>query len=133
MTGQQRDAMAGSVGIFWGIPGAGDGWTLLVDATPLADAEPYGDFLTHPRGHYEVWSEWQKRPPRKGHAVAQAIAWHEYEDFPRGRIVHETSTGRFIVYADRRLQRGPVIADIAAKFALAPGTFVVRSDAHYRS
>lgn len=129
--GQQGDAIAGCVGIFWGIPGSGGCWTLLIDRTPLASAELYGDFLTHPRGHYEVWSAWQKRPPKK--EAAQAIAFHEYEDFPRGRIVHEIKTGRFIVYADRRLQRGPVIADIADKFALAAGTFVVRSDAHYRS
>jgi hypothetical protein len=52
--------MAGSVGIFWGIPDSNRSWTLLIDATPFAEAEPYGDFLTHPRGHYDVWNNWQE-------------------------------------------------------------------------
>ena len=37
-------------------------WTLFIDSASLAEAEPYGDFLTHPRGHLqEVWSHWQRR------------------------------------------------------------------------
>jgi hypothetical protein len=31
-------------------------------------------------------------------SISQAIAYHEYEDFPRGRIVYEIKTGRFIDY-----------------------------------
>jgi len=49
------------VGIFWGIPGPDRSWIILTDTTSLAEAEPYGDFLTHPRGHYDVWSKWQKQ------------------------------------------------------------------------
>lgn len=127
--------MAGSVGIFWGIPEPDDSWTILIDATSLAGAEPYGEFLTHPRGHYEVWSRWQRRRvvPLLGPSISEAIADREYEDFPRGRIVYHVQTRRFILYADRRLQQEHTIANIANKFGLAPGTFVVRSDAHYRS
>ena len=70
---------------------------------------------------------------RRSHALQDnlflTITYPEYEDFPRGRIVYEIKTGRFIVYAHRLLQHEPVIA----RFGLAPGTFVVRSDAHYRS
>lgn len=110
--------MTGSVGIFWGIPEPDRSWTLLIDSTSLAQAEPYGDFLTHPRGHYEVWSQWQKRraAPLAGKSVYRAIADHEYEDFPRGRIVYEIRSGRFIVYADRRLQQEATMADIANEF-----------------
>jgi hypothetical protein len=127
--------MTGSVGIFWGIPSSDKRWTILTDATPLSEAEPYGDFLTHPRGHYEVWSSWQTLSAAalaKQH-IPQAVAYHEYEDFPRGRIVFQIKSGQFIVYADRRLQRSDVVTDIATLFAIAPGTFVVRSDAHYRT
>jgi len=53
--------MTGLVGIFWGIPGPMNSWTLLVDSSSLVEAEPYGDFLTHPRGHYEMWEEWKER------------------------------------------------------------------------
>lgn len=126
--------MTGSVGIFWGIPAPQHSWTILVDATSLAEAEPYGEFLTHARGHYQVWSRWQKtRTPIVDRFILQAIADHEYEFFPRGRIVYNIVTGVFILYTDRRLQRETTIARIASKFGLTAGTFVVRSDAHYRS
>lgn len=36
---------------------------LVTDLTPLAEAEPYGAFLTHPRGHYEVWEGWRRLGP----------------------------------------------------------------------
>jgi hypothetical protein len=126
--------MTGSVGIFWGIPDSKQSWTLLTDATSLAEAEPYGDFLTHPRGHYDVWNKWQKLNATElaKQGIPQAVAYHEYEDFPRGRIVYHVKARQFIIYADRRLQRSAV-ADIATLFTIAPGTFVVRSDAHYRT
>ena len=127
--------MPGSVGIFWGIPESRSSWTLLIDSTSLEEAEPYGDFLTHPRGHYEMWEQWKERHvvPPVGKSVLQAIDGHEYEDFPRGRIVYEVKSKRFIVYADQRLQQKSIVAEIANKFGLMPGAFVVRSDAHYRS
>jgi hypothetical protein len=127
--------MTGSVGIFWGIPGSDDSWTILADATSLARAEPYGDFLTHPRGHYDVWTQWQKTRATSvvSRSILQAIADHEYEFFPRGRIVYNTRTGHFILYADRRLQQHVTIARIASEFELAVGTFTVRADEHYRS
>ena len=126
--------MTGSVGIFWGIPGPRRDWSIVTDATSLARAEPYGDFLTHPRGHYEVWSKWQTQSAAvlARQAIPPEISYHEYEDFPRGRIVYNVTTGIFLVYADRRLQHPEVIGRIAALFALPPGAFAVRSDAHYR-
>jgi hypothetical protein len=127
--------MTGLVGIFWGIPASNRAWTIVTDATPLAEAEPYGDFLTHPRGHYDVWSAWQKlnAAALARQSIPQAVAYHEYEDFPRGRIVYRIKTGQFIVYADRFLQEPELLTEIASRFALVPGTFVVRSDAHYRT
>ena len=127
--------MTGSVGIFWSIPEPDGSWSILIDATSLAEAEPYGDFLTHPRGHYEVWTQWQKTrtAPDVNGFILQTIADHEYEFFPRGRIVYNTGTGGFILYADRRLQQDATIARIASEFELAAGTYTVRSDEHYRS
>ena len=106
--------MASSVGIFWGIPDPEGSWTILVDATHLAEGEPYGDFLTHPRGHYEVWTKWQegRATLKASRAIAQAIVENEYETFPRGRIVYNRRTFRFILYADRRLQHQQTIAII---------------------
>lgn len=39
-----------AVGIFWRVGGV-----LVLDRSPLAEAEPYGDCLTHAAGHYERW------------------------------------------------------------------------------
>ena len=127
--------MTGSVGIFWGIPNPDHSWSILIDKSSLADAEPYGDFLTHPRGHYDVWSNWQtlNAAALAKDDIPQAVTHHEYEEFPRGRIVYHVKTRHFIIYADRRLQRTEVLSDITNLFAIAPGTFVVRSDAHYRT
>lgn len=130
-----KNLALGSVGIFWGIPDPGHSWTILTDMTSLAEAEPYGDFLTHPRGHYDVWTQWQKTrtAPVASRFILQAIVDNEYEFFPRGRIVYNFQAGEFILYADRRLQQRAMIARIASEFGLAAGTFAVRSDTHYRS
>lgn len=130
-----KNLAVGSVGIFWSIPNPGHSWTILTDMTSLAEAEPYGDFLTHPRGHYEVWTQWQKTRTAlvASRLILQAIVDNEYEFFPRGRIVYNFRTGEFILYADCRLHQRATIARIVGQFGLAAGTFAVRSDAHYRS
>ena len=90
-------AGAPSVGIVWGVRDGAGPLLLVTDRTPLAEAEPYGDYLTHPRGHHEVWEGWRRLGPaglaRRG--LPALIAWHEYEHFPRGRAVFDTGTGRF--------------------------------------
>jgi hypothetical protein len=108
---------------------------LVIDSTPLSEAEIYGEFLTHPRGHYDVWENWRRLGPAglASAGLPAAILWHEYEDFPRGRIVCHRETERFIIYADRRLQTAAFIRRIATAFALPPGRVDVRSDEHYRT
>jgi hypothetical protein len=76
----QRRKEKPHVGIFWLISGKP-----LIDSTPLGEAERYGDFLTHPRGHAEVWKQYQ----RNG-IVSQEI---EYEEPPRGRVMYNTRPG----------------------------------------
>ena len=51
----QRRKKEPRVGIFWLVDGKP-----LIDVAPLSEAEPYGDHLTHPRGHPEVWEQWQR-------------------------------------------------------------------------
>ena len=127
-------ASGASVGIFWGVPEAG-ATVLVTDATPLSEAETYGECLTHPHGHYEVWEVWRALGPAglRRHALPVAIADHEYEEFPRGRIVYMVREQLFTLYADRHLQQPELIAQLVDRFGLAGRRHVVRSDAHYRS
>jgi hypothetical protein len=48
--------------------------------------------------------------------LQKAILEHEYETFPRGRIVYHATDRRFILYADQRLHHPLTIATIANKF-----------------
>ena len=123
-----------SAGIFWGIR-VGKGRVLVTDATVLSHAEAYGADLTHPRGHYDVWEAWQ----RLGvaglllYGLPAEIADSEYEDHPRGRIVYDTQTERFILYADQRLQTPAFLGRVITAFSLPAEQNLVRSDSHYRS
>ena len=123
-----------SVGIVWGVSDKGR-LQLVTDLTPLAEAEPYGEFLTHPRGHYDVWEGWRRLGPaalaKRG--LPDAIAWNEYEHFPRGRVVFNIETKRFTLYVDRRLQGPPALDQILGAFGLDPVHCDVRSDPHYRA
>lgn len=121
-----------SVGIFWGVPDGGR-TVLVTDRTTLAQAEAYGDCLTHPRGHHEAWEAWRRLGAtalRRG-GLPPAIAGHEYEAFPRGRVVYMRGPALFTLYADRRLQRPDTIADLVRLFGLTGEHHTVRSDAHY--
>jgi hypothetical protein len=125
------------VGIFWGVANdseKGAQFTIVADTTDLASAEPYGTFLTHPRGHFDVWEQWRKLAPvgLKRQGLPVAIAWHEYEEFPRGRIVYCTVTEEFTIYADRKLQSPIIVAEIVRAFGLEDARCQVKSDAHYR-
>ena len=84
MTGREQP----NVGIFWFV-----GERLIFDVSPLSEAEPYGDRLTHRKSHIDYWMEQQ----RLG-AVPKEM---EYEEAPRGRVVFNRKTERFMLYADR--------------------------------
>ena len=122
------------VGIFWGVPEAGR-YTLVTDATVLSKAEIYGEFLTHPGGHYEVWEAWREQGiaslARRG--LPRTIAYQEYEDCPRGRVVYHQPNDLFTVYADPLLQGLDVVAQIVVAFKLTGKRHEVRGDAHYRT
>jgi hypothetical protein len=118
-----------SVGIFWRVDGV-----LVVDRSTLEEAEPYGDCITHAAGHYERWQAWQALPTARlaDLGIPVQVASTEYDQWPRGRIVYETPPRRFVLYADRRLQKPDIIDALKSAFSLNEAEVVVRSDAHYR-
>ncbi|OHV18250.1 hypothetical protein BK022_00320 [Methylorubrum extorquens] len=128
------DSSSPNVGIFWGVPDKNGTTALAVDRTPLSEAEPYGDCLTHPGGHYEVWEAWSRLGPaglqRRG--LPPTITGFEYEECPRGRIVYDRKAEAFVIYADRRLQDAAMVTRIVEAFGLAKQRYSVRSDTHYR-
>lgn len=125
----------GFVGIFWAIRDPARGIVLVTDRTPLARAEPYGDYLTHSMGHYEYWT-YLSRFGREGlgyRKLPLIIAIDEYEEWPRGRIVYDASFNHFVIYIDRKLQNPDIVERIAAAFGILPGTYIHAFDSHYRS
>jgi hypothetical protein len=123
------------VGIYWGVTDQSGKTSIIVDVSLLAEAEPYGDFLTHSRGHYEVWEAW-RRLGTTGLArcgLPDVFRMHEYEEFPRGRVVYDGEHKRFVIYADRRLQTTAFIAEIVGAFHLQTESYIIQSDSHYRS
>ena len=120
---------APAVGIFWRV-----GRVLVVDRSTLDEAEVYGDCLTHPAGHYDRWQDWQAQGVEQlvTAGYPTEISWTEYDEWPRGRIVYETTARRYVIYADRRLQTADTIDALKAAFGLTQAEVMIRSDAHYR-
>lgn len=120
---------APSVGIFWKI-----GRVLVIDHSTLDEAEAYGNCLTHAAGHYERWEAWQALGGSRLRSLGypDQIITSEYDDWPRGRIVHQVPANRFMLYADRRLQTPDIIAALTEAFRIEAQTVVIRCDAHYR-
>jgi hypothetical protein len=88
--------------------------------------------LTFGSGHYEIWEEW--RTMHNADAALRMLARvHEYEDWPRGRIVYDRSKVRFVLYADRKLMLPGTIARIQRQFAISAGRTMVETDLHYKS
>lgn len=123
------------VGIFWGITDQELDFTLLADRTPIDQGEAYGECITHPTGHYEFWERLSDlgAPALISRGLPSAPAWHEYEEFPRGRVVYWPEQKRFVIYADRRLQTASFIERVVTDFGIPDGAYVVKSDSHYRS
>ena len=134
---RQREAVIATsyVGIFWGLPQGRRGWRFLADKTPVDEGEPYGECITHATGHYEYWESLSRlgQTVLAQRGLPGEPAWHEYEEFPRGRVVYWPDSRRFVIYADRRLQAKSFIKRIVAEFGIPADAYSVCSDSHYRS
>jgi len=110
---------ASRLGIFWLVDGKP-----IIDSSPLSEAEPYGDHLTHPRSHIDVWAEFERsgRVPRGS----------EYDEYPRGRVMHHPASGEFTILADRCiLKRKGLVAQIKKDLHLRKKV-KTGTDPHYR-
>lgn len=120
---KSTDKQGQRVGIFWLVEGR-----LIIDSTPLSEAEPYGDCLTHCNGHIDYWTEQQ--------LLGELPLGVEYEEHPRGRVVFNSKTQRFSLYADRCiLRRKSVVKQIMKAMCLPESLTEVCTDGregHYR-
>lgn len=124
----------GAVGIFWVLTERNEQPTVLADLVPITQGEPYGEFLTY-GGHYAYWERLASLSVSELHrrGLPAAPAWSEYEEWPRGRVVYHQPTQRFILYADRKLWRRPLLNLLLARFDLQNAAFDLRGDPHYVS
>lgn len=101
---------------------------------PVSAAEPYGDFLTH-GGHYEFWSALAglNAAELRRQGWPDVARWSEYEEWPRGRVVLHVPTGRFVLYADRKLQTTVMTERLLQRFSLPEDRTDIRGDPHYIS
>jgi hypothetical protein len=120
------------VGIFWLVQTSNGEARLLAAGCPLDQAEPYGECLTYGASHYETWAHW-RRDRTVEPALRALVRSHEYEDWPRGRIVFDRSRDLFILYADRKLLTPAMIARIETQFHLPEERTEIQSDWHYQS
>ena len=113
-----QKATAPKVGIFFLV---NDG--LFIDGTPVQDGEPYGECLTHAKGHDVYWEEL---------LACGAVPGGDYVEFPRGRAVYNRTTGKFTLYADKCvLKRSDLVREIKLRLHLPPRTRT-GTDLHYR-
>ena len=107
------------VGIFWLVKGE-----LIFDSSPLDEAESYGEHLTHPRSHIDVWNQFQQ--------VGKVPRESEYEEYPRGRVMHHPASVEFTILADKCIaDRKELVSEIKKTLHL-PKKTKLGSDPHYR-
>jgi hypothetical protein len=96
---------------------------LILDTTPVSQAEPYGDALTHGTGHDDYWTKLQQQ-----RLVPDTV---EYLEIPRGRVGFYKRDEKFWLRADRCiLKRKDIVRRIKAAMNL-PENVVMETDDHY--
>lgn len=127
-------ACVGMVGLFWLVEERGSA-ALIAHAVPLRQAVPYGDMLTIDAGHFELWSELACRGTSalREAGISAAPVWSEYEEWPRGRVLYDRTTRRFVIRADLQLHHPTFVRLIADRFSIGVLKPLVVADDHYRS
>ena len=107
-----------NVGIFFFVKGE-----LVVDKVPLEQGELYGDTIGF-SGHYEFW---ELMIPQN--TTERLFKSHDYDYFPRGRVVYFQKIKRFKLYADSCMKQAD-IEEVVATFELP--TYQLARDQHYQ-
>ena len=109
------------VGVFWVLPDC----RVLIDSTPLDQAERYGRYLIHSASHIDTWLRWQHEGK-----IPEGM---EYDSVPRGRVAFDWVAEEFSLLADRRiLENQAAMKEIMERMRLPPDTRI-DTDPHYRT
>jgi hypothetical protein len=124
----------GEVGLFWIVEHQRQPFVLAVSVSTGA-AQRYGDHLMLDLGHHEHWNALAVRGATalRAAGLPTALAWSEYEEWPRGRVSFDVSRRRFVILADRKLHNPDFIALIASRFGLKAEAVQLGADPHYKS
>ena len=122
--------LSASVGPFWFIR-TDSGVILIARPCPLGDAETYGDFLTGPDGHYNLWEGWRTGQAPEG--LTSIVRDFEYEEWPRGRVVFNFVRNVFILYGDKQIFKHKLQHRVLEHFGIATAQVEFSSDGHYQS
>lgn len=109
-----------NIGIFFKID-----TDFIIDAVPLTDGEPYGDAIGY-SGHYDYHENLVPSTPSERRFKA-----HDYDFYPRGRVVAFPNKISFTLYTDPCLTPDD-ISQLINQFALDGQTVEVAGDKHYR-
>jgi hypothetical protein len=121
----------GYVGPYWLVQDGSGIVLLIAHRCALADAEKYGDFLTSPHGHYDLWEGWRTGRPPDG--LAAIVREAEYEEWPRGRVVFNFIRGQFVVYGDRQVFEHELQHRVLEYFGISADQVEFSKDGHYQS
>lgn len=108
------------IGIFFKV-----GNDFLIDAVPLTEGEPYGNAIGY-SGHYDFHESLETSTPAERRFKA-----HDYDYYPRGRVVCFPKKNSFTLYTDPCLTPDD-INRVINLFSLDGQTVEVASDEHYR-
>ena len=102
---------------------------------PLAEAITSGEMLTIEIGQSDHWAAPARRGGRnlRSACVPSAPLWSEYEEWPRGRVLFDRTSGRFVIRADPPLHRPDRVARIARYFGFGAASVTLLPDDHHRS
>ena len=122
------------IGLFWMVEGH-DRAALIAHSVPLPEAAAYGEMLTIETGHADHWAALARRrgSDLRAAGISSAPLWSDYDEWPRGRVLFDRTSSRFIIRADRQLRRPDRIARIARHFGFDPTSATILPDDHYRS
>jgi len=108
------------VGIYWSINDV-----IVGDAVYLHEAEPYGDALQH-GGHYDFWQDLKPATDSE-----RKLKIHEYDFYPRGRMVFFPKRQTARLYVDRCMDNDVINAALDY-FEHQELQIEIETDHHYR-